>query len=190
MARLDLESNNQERDNRSEDILRGSEDATFSPPRHSGAIFFTSHAGGDLAQKVAEVETHHNSVSLVPSGHHPAPIKGRKGDEAGRKDKERVDSNDSKDSNDSIGELLFDSGLCSCCRRAASEDGPNCRPLPGSSYVLTCFGFVDQSVDPCEILLTFFCVNRKAPLLVIGCKPGCDLFLSFRTSTNLPVEVF
>ena len=126
MARLDLESNNQERDNRSEDILRGSEDATFSPPRHSGAIFFTSHAGGDLAQKVAEVETHHNSVPLVPSGHHPAPIKGGKGDEAGRKDKERV--------NNSIGEFLFNSGLCSCCRRAASEDGPNCRPLPGSSY--------------------------------------------------------
>ena len=135
MARLDLESNNQERDNRSEDILRGSEDATFSPPRHSGAIFFTSHAGGDLAQKVAEVKTHHNSVSLVPSGHHPAPIKGRKGDEAGRKDKERVDS---KDSNDSIGELLFDSGLCSCCRRAASEDGPNYRPLPGSYFLYLC----------------------------------------------------
>ena len=189
MARLDLESNNRERDNRSEDILRGSEDATFSPPRHSGAIFFISHAGGDLAQKVAEVETHHNSVPLVPSGHHPAPIKGRKGDEAGWKDKERVDSNDSKDSNDSIGELLFDSWLCSCCRRAASEDGPNCRPLPGSSYVLTCFAFVDQSVDPCEILWIFFCVNRTAPLLVIGFEPGCDLFLSFRTSTNLPAEV-
>ena len=165
MARLDLESNNQERDNRSEDILRGSEDATFSPPRHSGAIFFTSHAGGDLAQKVAEVETHHNSVSLVPSGNHPAPIKGRKGDESGRKDKERVNNSNDKervnDSSDSIGELLFDSGLCSCCRRAASEDGPNCRPLPGSSYVLTCFGFVDQSVNPCEILWIFFCVNRK-----------------------------
>ena len=56
--------------------------------------------------------------------------------------------------------------------------------------VLTCFGFVDQSVDPCEILSTSFCVNRKAPLLVIGCEPGCDLFLSFRTSTSLPVEVF
>ena len=146
MERLDLESNKQERDNTSEDILRGSEDVTFSPPRPSSAIFDTSHAGGDLAQEVAEVETHHDSISLVPPGHRPAPNEGRKADKAGRKDKERVN-----DSNDIFGALLFDSGMCSCSRRAASEDGPNCRPLPGFSYVLTFFGFVDQSVD-CSFL--------------------------------------
>ena len=146
MARLDLESNNQGRDNkREEDSSWRSEDASFSLPRPSGAIFNSPNAGGDLAQEVAEDKTHHNSISLVPSGHHPAPIKGRKADKAGRrKDRERVD-----DSSDIIGELLFDRGLCSCCRRAASEDGPNCRPLPGSSYVLTFLcGIVYQSIDP------------------------------------------
>ena len=146
MASSDLVSNNPERDkNSEEDSLWRSEDAAFSPPCPSGAIFYSSHLGGDLAQEVAEDKTHHNPIPLVPSGHHSAPIKGRKADK-GRKDEERVNDGD-----DIVGELLFDRGLCSCCCGAASEDGPNCRPLPGFSYVLTFFGFVDQSVD-CSFL--------------------------------------
>ena len=146
MARSDLVSNNQETESESEEdsLWRSEEDAAFSPPCPSGAMFYISHFGGDLAQEVAEDKTHHNQIPLVPSGHHSAPIKGRKADK-GRKDTERVNNNSSI-----TGERLFDSGLCSCCRRAASEDGPDCRPLPGSSYVFTFFGFMDQSVDfPC-----------------------------------------
>ena len=128
MARSDLVSNNQETENESEEdsLWRSEEDAAFSPPCPSGPIFYISHIGGDLAQEVAEDKTHHNQIPLVPSGHHSAPIKGRKADK-GRKDTERVNIDGSI-----VRERLFDSGLCSCCRRAASEDGPDCRPLPGS----------------------------------------------------------
>merc|ERR1711974_296433 len=70
------------------------------------------------AQEVAEDKTHHNPIPLVPSGHHSAPIKGRKTADKGRKDEERVNDGD-----DIVGELLFDRGLCSCCCGAASEDG-------------------------------------------------------------------
>ena len=112
MAKLDLVSNNQERDNKSEEdcLWETSEDVTFSPScPSSGAIFCSPHAGGDLAQEMAEDETYYNSIPLVPSGHHSAsPIKGRKAA------KGRKDNNESV--NDIIRELLFNSGLCSCCR--------------------------------------------------------------------------
>ena len=115
MAKLDLESNNQERDNTSEEILWRSEDVTFCSSCPSSAIFNMPHPGGDLAQEVAEDKTNHDSISLVPSGHHRAPIKRRKADKARRKDMEGGNDN----SSDIIGELLFDSWLCSFCRRAS-----------------------------------------------------------------------
>ena len=108
MAKLDLVSNNQERDNKSEDCLwERSEDVTFSPScPSSGPIFYSPHTGGDLAQEVAEDKTHYNSVPLVPSGHHSAsPIKGIKAAKGRKDNNERV--------NYIIRELLFNSWLCS-----------------------------------------------------------------------------
>ena len=109
MAKLDLVSNNQERENKSEEdcLWERSEDVTFNHPScpSSGAIFRSPHSGGDLAQEMAEDKTHNNSLPLVPSGHHSASsVEGRKAAKGRKDNKERV--------NDIIRELLFNSGLC------------------------------------------------------------------------------
>ena len=110
-----LESNNQER---SKDILRETEDAPPSPAVSHPAVDERAHPGGDLAQEVGEDKAEHHPLHLVPPWHRPARLQGGKAVE-GIKATERINI-------ETIRELLFLCGLCSCRRRFAAEDGPGC----------------------------------------------------------------
>ena len=114
-----LESNNQERSKKSKDILRETEDAPHSPAAGAHpAVVERAHPGGDLAQEVGEDEAEHHPLHLVPPWHRPARLQGGKAVE-GIKATERINI-------ETIRELLFLCGLCSCRRRFAAEDGPGC----------------------------------------------------------------
>ena len=109
-----LESNNQERRKKSKET----EDAPLSLAGSHPAVVERAHPGGDLAQEVGEDEAEHHPLHLVPPRHRPAWLQGQKAVE-GIKATERINI-------ETIGELLFLCGLCSCCRRSAAEDGPGC----------------------------------------------------------------
>ena len=103
-----LESNNQERRKTSKDIIGETEDAPLIPAGSHPAVVERAHPGGDLAQEVGEDKAEHHPLHLVPPWHRPAWLQGGKAIE-GIKAKERINI-------ETIGELLFLCGLCSCCR--------------------------------------------------------------------------